>query len=295
MSKISEGQNAASIRPSPIAGQWYPADPRQLSAQVTRYMDEAQLPKLKGEVVAVMVPHAGHIYSGPVAGYAFAALRGLTPDVAIVASPMHYPYYEPLLTSAHAAYATPLGNIPVNREALNALDERLQEELGIKLAPVVLDQEHSLEIELPFLQQALGKPFSLVPIMVRDQSAVVAQGLGRALAWLVSSSQALAGQSAILVASTDLSHFYPQPVAATLDHEMLRQVEALDPAGVISVEEQGKGFACGRGALAAVLWAAQALGANHAQILRYATSGDVTGDYERVVGYGAAVITRSEN
>lgn len=289
MSKIAE------IRPSPIAGQWYTADPRRLATQVNRYMDEAQLPDLGGEVVAVMAPHAGHIYSGPVAGYAFAALRGLVPDVVIIASPMHYLYYEPLLTSAHAAYATPLGTIPVHQDALKALDGRLQEDLGFGLSLVAHDQEHSLEIELPFLQQALGKPFSLVPIMVRDQSTRVAQGLGQALAWLVNSSLALAGQSAILVASTDLSHFYTQAEAATLDGEMLRQVEAFDPAGVIRVEEQGKGFACGRGALAAVLWASQGLGADRAQILRYATSGDVTGDYERVVGYGAAVITRSKN
>ena len=289
MSKIAD------IRPSPIAGQWYTGDPRRLSVQVDRYMDEAQLPELGGEVVGVMAPHAGHIYSGPVAGYAFAALRGLTPDVVVVASPMHYPYYEPLLTTAHAAYGTPLGVIPVQREALKALDERLHEELGFGLSPVAHDQEHSLEIELPFLQRVLGKPFSLVPIMVRDQSARAAQGLGKALAWLLSSSSALAGQSAILVASTDLSHFYPQEVAAVLDGELLRQVGAFDPAGVIRVEEQGKGFACGRGALAAILWAAQGLGADRAQVLRYATSGDVTGDYERVVGYGAAVFIRSKN
>jgi AmmeMemoRadiSam system protein B len=289
MSKIAD------IRPSPIAGQWYTGDPRRLSVQVDRYMDEAQLPELGGEVVAVMAPHAGHIYSGPVAGYAFAALRGLAPDVVVVASPMHYPYYEPLLTSAHAAYGTPLGVIPIHREAMKALDERLHEELGVGLSPVAHDQEHSLEIELPFLQRALAKPFSLLPIMVRDQSARLAQGLGEALAWVLGSSPALAGQSAILVASTDLSHFYPQEVAAVLDGEMLRQVGAFDPAGVIRVEEQGKGFACGRGALAAVLWAAQGLGADHAQVLRYATSGDVTGDYERVVGYGAAVFTRAKN
>jgi AmmeMemoRadiSam system protein B len=168
----------------------------------------------------------------------------------------------------------------------------LQEELGLKLKEVARDMEHSLEIELPFLQRALGKPFSLVPLMVRDQSASVARGLGKALARMVSSDEALAGQSTILVASTDLSHFYPQQVAQELDGEMLRKVEAFDPAGVIDVEEQGKGFACGRGALAAVLWAAQELGADRARVLHHATSGDVTGDFDRVVGYGAAVVTR---
>jgi hypothetical protein len=281
------------LRPSPIAGQWYPAEARRLAAQVDQYMDSARLPTLDGEVVAVMAPHAGYIYSGPVAGYAFATLRGLSPDVVVVVSPMHYPYMELLLTTAHEGYTTPLGPIPVHRQALRALDHYLQEELGFKLKPVARDMEHSLEIELPFLQRALAKPFSLVPVMVRDQSAVVACGLGKALAKLISSDEALAGQSAVLVASTDLSHFYPQQIAEQLDAEVLHQVDAFDPAGVIEVEEQGKGFACGRGALAAVLWAAKELGADHARVLHHATSGDVTGDFDRVVGYGAAVVTRT--
>lgn len=280
------------VRPSPIAGQWYPADPRRLAAQVDQYMDAAQLPDLGGEVVAVMAPHAGHLYSGPVAGYAFAALRGLSPQVVVVVSPMHYPYDEPLLTTVHAAYATPLGTIPVERQALQTLDGYLRQSLGDGLAAVPHDPEHSLEIELPFLQRALSGPFSLLPIMVRDQSERTARGLGQALAQLIHESPELAGKTTLLVASTDLSHFYSQALANRLDGEVLRQVEAFDPAGVIRVEEEGKGFACGRGALAAVLWAAKELGADHARVLRHATSGDVTGDYDRVVGYGAAVFTR---
>jgi AmmeMemoRadiSam system protein B len=283
------------IRPSPIAGQWYPADARRLAAQVDGYMDTAKLPEIDGEVVGVMAPHAGHMYSGPVAGYAFAPLRGKKVDLVVVVSPMHQPYYEPLLTTAYAAYATPLGSIPVQQEALRRLDERLDKELGIRLTPVARDMEHSLEIELPFLQRALSEPFSLLPIMVRDQSRTASRGLGKALADILSEKEALGIETLVLVASTDLSHFYPQQVANSLDRELLRQVEAFDPDGVIQVDEQGKGYACGRGALAAVLWAAKALGANRSQVLHYATSGDVTGDYERVVGYGAAVFTRSKS
>ncbi len=280
------------VRPSPIAGQWYPADPNRLAIQVDRYIREANPPALPGQVLAVVVPHAGHPYSGPVAGYAFKMLQGLTPDVVVVASPMHYPYYEPLLTSAHEAYGTPLGVIPVAKEALQELNQYLSETLGFGLRAVERDPEHSLEIELPFLQRALKTPFSLLPIMVRDQGQTVAEGLGHSLARLIREGQALKNRSALLVASTDLSHFYPQHVAQGLDSEMLRQVAALDPAGVIRVEEQGKGFACGSGALAAILWAAKDLGANRAEVLRYATSGEVTGDFERVVGYGAAAIVR---
>jgi AmmeMemoRadiSam system protein B len=282
-------RNVADIRPSPIAGQWYPADARRLAASVDRYMDDARLPELKGQVVAAIAPHAGHIYSGPVAGYSFAALRGLSPELVAVVSPMHYPYMEQLLTTAHPAYTTPLGNIPVDQAALQTLDGYLMDQLGFLLARVAFDMEHSLEIELPFLQRALSKPFRLVPVMVRDQSARVAQGLGRALARLLSG---LEEEKYLLIASTDLSHFYTQQEANILDGEMLRQVEAFDPEGVIRVEEEGKGFACGRGALAAVLWAAKELGADCVQVLHHATSGDVTGDFDRVVGYGAAVVMR---
>ncbi len=286
MSKISE------IRPSPIAGQWYPGDAARLARSVDQYMDEATLPELPGPVVAVMAPHAGHLYSGPVAGYAFAALRGLAPDVVVVVSPMHYPYYEPLLTTAHQAYGTPLGQIPVQRDALQELDGCLQQEIGLGMAAVANDMEHSLEIELPFLQRALSGPFSLIPLMLRDQSARVARGLGQCLARLISQGKALSGKTAILVASTDLSHFYTQAEAEQLDGEMLKQVAAFDPQGVLRAEIEERGFACGCSALAAVLWAAKDLGADRALVLRHATSGDVTGDFERVVGYGAAVFTR---
>src|SRR5512138_607244 len=118
------------VRPSPIAGKWYEGDPQVLARLVDEYLDEAQLPELEGEVIAVIAPHAGHLYSGPVAGYAFAALRGRTPDLVAVVAPMHHPYFEPLITTAHAAYTTPLGDIPVDRDALHALDGFLKSELG---------------------------------------------------------------------------------------------------------------------------------------------------------------------
>src|SRR5512140_3410759 len=143
------------VRPSPIAGAWYEGDPKALGRAVDMYLDRAELPDLPGEVMAVIAPHAGHIYSGPVAGYAFAPLRGRSVDLVAVISPMHQPYYAPLLTTAHSAYGTPLGSVPVDMEALGELDGRLLKSLGYGLAKVAYDQEHSLEIELPFLQCAL--------------------------------------------------------------------------------------------------------------------------------------------
>ena len=274
------------IRPSPIAGQWYPGDPNRLSTSVDQYIRDAELPKLEGEVVAIVAPHAGHLYSGPVAGYAFAALRGLKPSLVAVVSPMHYPYNAPLLTTAHDAYETPLGIIRVDQDAVQALDGMLVQELGYGLSRVRHDREHSLEIELPFLQRVLEQEFQLLPVMVRDQTQRVTRLLGQCLA------KTLSVRNALLVASTDLSHFYPLDMANQLDAEMLRCIESFDPEAVILAEEEGRGFACGRGALAAVLWAAIELGANKVEILKHATSGDITGDTSQVVGYGAAVVLR---
>jgi hypothetical protein len=149
------------------------------------------------------------------------------------------------------------------------------------------DPEHSLEIELPFLQRALSPPFRLMPLMLRDQSARTAEALGKALA------QALKGRSSLLVASSDLSHFYPDAVARKLDAFLLARLEAFDPMGVIDADERGQGYACGRAAIASVLWAARGLGATHVEVLGYANSGDVTGDTNSVVGYGAAAVVRS--
>ena len=275
------------VRPSPIAGTWYEGDVQVLTRLVDSYLDDAQLPGLDGEVIAVIAPHAGHRYSGAVAGYAFAAIRGRSPDLVTVIGPMHHPYSQPLITTAHDAYSTPLGNVPIDKETLHQLDEALKSELNIGLSPVSNDPEHSLEIELPFLQRALKSNWKLLPVMVRAQEPRVSQGLGKALA------QVLANKNSILIGSTDLSHFYNQKTTLAYDRAMLDQIESFSPEGAFDLERAGKGFACGLGAFTAVMWAAREIGADKVKVLRHATSGDVTGDYSSVVGYGAAVILKS--
>lgn len=275
------------VRPSPIAGTWYEGDPERLARAVDAYLDSARLPALDGEVVAVIAPHAGHRYSGPVAGYAFAPLRARTFDLVAVISPFHNLAHQPLLTTAHSAYATPLGQISTDKESLLELDSALQSELGFGLASVLRDREHSLEIELPFLQRALAGDFKLLPVMVRAQEPEVARGLGLALATV------LKEKNALLVASTDLSHFYDQNAANAFDAEMLKRIESFQPEKIFEAERTGKGFACGHAAVAAVLWASRELGADKVQILHHATSGDVTGDFSQVVGYGAAAVLKT--
>jgi hypothetical protein len=275
--------NTINLRPSPIAGAWYEANPKLLAANIDSYLKDARLPKINGEVVAVVAPHAGHLYSGHVAAHAFAALRGLAPDLVVILSPFHNFAQYPLITSAHEAYSTPLGNIEVDSSAL----EELQDSLDIPITPVAKDREHSLEIELPFLQRVLPDGFKLLPIMIRAQESPVARQLGDALANI------LKDRNAILVASTDLSHFYDSQTASILDHEMLKRFESFDPESIFEAEHSRKGFACGHAAVAAMLYAARSLGANKVQTLKYATSGDITGDHSSVVGYGAAVVLKS--
>ena len=273
------------VRPSPIAGTWYPRQPAALRAEMDRYLAGAGEPSSNAKLHAIIVPHAGYQYSGSVAAHAFAWLRGLHPERVVVISPLHSQHPARVLTSAYEVYATPLGAVEVDREGLARVDQHLKSCGGGGLFPLTIDTEHALEIELPFLQHLLGD-FRLIPIMLRDQSWEIARMVGEALATV------LTGENALLVASTDLSHFYSQAIAQKLDREILRRIEALDPEGIIKADQAGIGYACGRGALAAVLWAACRLGANQARVLHHATSGDVTGDFERVVGYGAAVVLK---
>lgn len=277
---------APAVRPSPLAGRWYDADPELLARSVDSYLDDAHLPTLEGEVMGVIAPHAGHLYSGPVAGYAFAALRGRSPGLVALIGPMHHPYMEPLITTAYDAYSTPLGDVPVDRDALHQLDTILKSELGFGLSPVAGDPEHSLEIELPFLQRSLSSEWKLVPVMDRAREPRVSKALGKALA------QVLREKNFVLVASTDLSHFHHQQTALAYDRAMLHAIESFDPEEAFDLERAGKGFACGLGAFTAVMWAARELGADRVVVLRHATSGNVTGDYSSVVGYGAAAILK---
>jgi AmmeMemoRadiSam system protein B len=274
------------VRPSPIAGTWYPEDPDILARSIDALLASSEAEPPKGEIIGLVAPHAGHRYSGGVAAHAFRLVQGIRPQIVAAVSPMHHVYDQPVLTTSHAAYGTPLGTIEVATDAVDRLDQTLAPS-GLSLARVARDPEHALEIELPFLQRALKPGFRLLPIMLRDQSRSVVEAVGRALGTI------LAGTEALLLASSDLSHFFPGAVARRLDQEMLARLHAFDPVAVLSAEEEGLGFACGKGALAAVLWASAALGADRVDILRYANSGDVTGDDLSVVGYGSAVIYRA--
>ncbi|MEW6143488.1 MAG: AmmeMemoRadiSam system protein B [Thermodesulfobacteriota bacterium] len=273
------------IRPS-IGGAWYQRNPRLLVKSIERYISNAELNKPVGEVVGIIAPHAGHMYSGQVAAYAYKCIRGMEFETVVIVSPSHFLSSGNIITSSHDAYETPLGTVEIDKDLMNALNRTLMEAYKEELVPVSNDPEHAVEVELPFLQYMLGSP-RMLPVMLYGSNPRAAKALGHSLA------RVIAGRKVLLIASSDLSHFYPDIPARKFDGEMLRRIGAFDPDGVSEAESEGAGFACGSGAIAAVLWACRDLGADRVEILNYANSGDVTGDYESVVGYAAAVIVRT--
>jgi AmmeMemoRadiSam system protein B len=273
------------LRPAALAGQWYRADPQQLEQEVRGYIEAVDVPKLKGRVIGLIAPHAGHIYSGPVAGHAFATVKGKQVDTVMVISPFHAGHTSPLMTTIHDGYTTPLGDIPVDKDNLARLEGRLSEQGGPMVAAVSRDREHAVEIELPFLQTTLSGDFKLLPLMHASLPLDETEALAVALA------DTLRGQKALLIASSDLSHFYSQETANKLDHTLLDAVASFDPKKVLEVHANGKGQACGLAAILTVMHATRMLGATRSDIIKYATSGNVSGDYQRVVGYASAAFT----
>ena len=272
------------IRPSPIAGMWYPGNPKQLTTEINHYLDQAQVNPITGELLALVVPHAGYRYSGKTAAHAYKCIAGKAMDTIFLLSPYHDFHPAQLLTTAHPAYQTPLGDVAINRSMLEKINEELIQKTGQTTQSIRRDKEHSLEIQLPFLQSVLSKPFNIVPLMVRSRDPQFCKIVGEILAGQFDPTKHL------LIASTDLSHFYPENMAHQLDQTMLNVVKNLDPNGIFATEEQEKGFACGAGALTATLWAAKQLHANQCDLLYYTTSAEVTHDTQSVVGYGAAAI-----
>jgi AmmeMemoRadiSam system protein B len=221
-----ETQEFRDIRPSPIAGTWYPGDPNELRQLIESFLQAAKPPQVPGEILGIIVPHAGMIYSGLTAAHAFKTLMGKSYQRVILLSPSHQYYREPLLTTGHEAYSTPLGLVPVDRDALGAIQNALSKSLGLEATAVRRDREHSLEIELPFLQVVLSDSFSLVPFMLVDQSPELVRGLADAIAAYVRSLPT--EEHTLLVASSDLSHYYSESQANQMDSRVLKALEAMD-------------------------------------------------------------------
>jgi AmmeMemoRadiSam system protein B len=275
------------IRPSPIAGYWYSANPKVLRDEIQSYLNKANLPSINGEVIGLVAPHAGYRYSGQTAAYSFKTVLGESYDLVVLLSPFHQYHPATILCSAHDYYQTPLGKIKVDQEITNLLINSIVTKHGLDAVKIANDEEHSLEIELPFLQCVLDGDFDLLPIMVRSIEPNLAQMIANSLIDVIK------GKKVLIVSSTDLSHFYPKALAEKYDQEMLSQIKTFSVQNVYQTESKGEGFACGLGAVMIGIATSYLLGADKVEILHHSTSGDVTGDFSSVVGYGSVVFLRS--
>jgi MEMO1 family protein len=276
---------ALKVRPAAVAGSFYPADPKALAAAVDRYI--AQAGPASFEAVALLSPHAGYEYSGPVAGYAYASLKSRKIDRVVLIAPSHYEAFGFSSVFDGAAYTTPLGQVPVDHAFAAKLADggRLIRLSRVGHAPSKDKLEHSVEVELPFLQRALGT-FQIVPIVMGDQSYEACRALGLALA------KAITGANTLIVVSSDLSHYHTYDEAVKMDHKTLKAIEEWDYLSLSRNFDRRIWEACGGGPIIAAMIASERLGATHARVLKYANSGDATGDRSRVVGYGAVAFVR---
>jgi len=269
-------------RRAAVAGTWYPGSGGALVREVDAYLAVAAAGPA-GRVHAVIAPHAGLMFSGPVGAYAYKAAAAGSYDVAVLVGPSHFVGFDGVALWPDGAFDTPLGAVPVEEAGARALADFDV----IRPLPEAHRREHSLEMQLPFLRRLLPD-VPIVPLLIGYQTRSTIEALAAAL------EEALRGRRALLVASTDLSHYFDAATARSLDRRVCDCVEAFDPAGLLELFEQypegerGRYVACGGGAAIAIMMAARALGARDGRVLKYGHSGEISGDYDGVVGYLAA-------
>lgn len=274
-----------------MAGSFYPADGAELTqaieASYLHRLGPGRLPSLTSngsapELMACVCPHAGYAYSGPIAAHSFLDLSRLeTPGLVVVVGPNHYGLGSGVATYGEGEWETPLGKVSINHDA----SKRIIELTGfVDIDPAAHSREHSIEVQLPFLQHLYGGAFSLLPISLAFQHKSVARDLGKGLAELLKET-AEGHAGAVLIASSDLTHYEPGAQAKEKDNALLKHVERLDLDAFYTTLERRDVTACGYGAIATVMEACRRLGYAKGRVNAYATSGDVTGGNEAVVGY----------
>jgi len=275
------------IRRPTQAGAFYEGSAESLKRQIEEcFLHElgpGEIPEVAKDgprkVVGLVCPHAGYMYSGPVAAHAYysLALDG-KPDIAVIFGPNHTGYGSALAVMNEGVWRTPLSDVEVDGEIA---DQIVRESRIVDVDDSAHSHEHSIEVQLPFLQYFYGSKFKIVPICFLMQDLPSAREVGQAVA------KVLAGKNAVVIASSDMTHYEPQERASKKDRLALEAVEMMDEAKFYSTVEAQRISACGYGPIVALVTATKILGAKEAKLLSYKTSGDVIGDYSSVVGYAA--------
>jgi MEMO1 family protein len=271
------------IRPPAVAGLFYPSDPRELARQIDAFCETGQPPgtgAAKQVARACIVPHAGYMYSGHVAGAVYSSIE--IPERCILLGPRHFPQGQPMSILTEGTFSTPFGEAPIDSDLAAAL---------ARACPLLREdaeahaREHSLEVEIPFLQR-LRADVRIVPVVLATDRYGAIEDLGRAVAQVVRAQQ----EPVLMIASSDMNHYESDAVTRVKDQRALAPLLALDPRGLYDTVRQEGITMCGYAATVAMLVAMRELGATEATLIRYATSADVSGDFDRVVGYAGVVV-----
>ena len=280
------------IRRPAVAGSFYEGTEKALKRQIescyTHPLGPGKVPylssKREGNILGLVSPHAGYMYSGPVAAWGFyEVVQEEVPEVVVILGPNHHGYGAPVAIMEEGMWETPLGGIKI--------DEELAKKIRAACSLIEPDEsahkmEHSLEVQLPFLQYSYGESFKLIPICMMQQDQGVSQKVGEALA------EVLKGKNSLIIASTDLTHYEPREFAERKDKKVLEAILSRDPQRLAKVVFKRNVSMCGPGPVMAMLTATSLLGGKKARLLKYATSGDITGDYNAVVGYSSVCIEK---
>jgi MEMO1 family protein len=273
--------SSAIIRHPAVAGRFYPSDPECLRAEVVSYLSPANSARQAPiEAIGCIAPHAGYVYSGHVAGAVFAGIE--MPRRCIVLCPNHTGQGLPLAIMSQGAWETPLGEIPIDAELAGALKQRFA---GLQEDSAAHRAEHAIEVELPFLQVRQPE-LTFVPITLGTIQYEMLEQLGVSLAEVIAQRK----EPILIVASGDMNHYESDVVTRAKDHSAIERLLTLDPRGLHDVVTQQNISMCGLGPAVVLLIAARLLGAKSAELVKYATSGDVSGDRDMVVGYAGVIV-----
>ena len=272
-----------STRKSVIAGAWYPGNSGKLESEIKRFFSNVSIDKINGTVIGLVSPHAGYMYSGQVAAHSYKFVIGKAFDTVIIIGPSHRSCFQGASIYNKGGYETPLGIVPVNADLAN---EIIAQSNMISYVSAAHSQEHSVEIQLPFLQVALGT-FNFVPVVMGTQDKKTCEDLAEAI------FKGIKGKSILIVASSDLSHFHDYNTALSMDSVVMKHMEEMDSEGLLGDLEKGKCEACGGGPIVVTMMLAGKLKADGVKVLNYANSGDITGDKSGVVGYTSAIFYKT--
>lgn len=271
---------STTLRHPAVAGRFYPRDPQDLRAEALAYLSQTEPGEPPVRAIGCIAPHAGYMYSGHVAGAVFTGIH--IPRRCIVLCPNHTGMGRALAMMSKGAWETPLGDVPIDSELASSLKQRftaLNEDSAAHRA------EHAIEVELPFLQ--LRQPeLRFVPIALGTAQFEPLEQLGYALADVIAAQK----ESILIVASSDMNHYESDAVTRVKDQYAIERILTLDPRGLYEVVTEQNISMCGFGPAVAMLTAARQLGATSAELVKYATSGDVSGDRDRVVGYAGVIV-----